>query len=304
MYDVDTALLRSFVLLAETRSFSKTAQRVGRTQSAVSAQLKKLEDLMGATLVERDTRNVSLTADGERLLGYAAQIVAAADAMIQRFRTTEVEGEVRFGSPEDFASAYLPDILSTFAAAHARVLLRASCDLTLHLIDQFERGQHDIVIVKQDPNARYPGARALWREELVWVGPDSGGESERVHAAFTGGGRASRPLPLVLSPAPCVYRSRASAALDAAGVPWRVVYESPSHAGCAAAVKAGLGYSVMPRGLSPEGLAVLPDEAGWPKLPEAEICLLPAARLTPAAAALARYIEARLVRNTPRRPTV
>ena len=93
MYDLDTGLLRTFLVLSETLSFSKTAVRVGRSQSAISAQLKKLEDLMGATLVERDTRRVALTGEGERLLGHAKQVVAATDAMIRRFRVDDLEGE-------------------------------------------------------------------------------------------------------------------------------------------------------------------------------------------------------------------
>jgi DNA-binding transcriptional LysR family regulator len=288
MYDLDTGLLRTFVVLAETASFSKTAVRVGRSQSAISAQLKKLEDLMGASLVERDTRKVALTADGERLLGHARQIVLSTDAMIRRFRSVDVEGEVRFASPEDFASAYLPGVLSAFAAAHSRVLLRVMCDLTLRLIAQFEAGEHDLVIIKQDPNARHPGARPLWREQLVWVGPSPEARFEAVRDSQAARGR---PLPLVLSPAPCVYRSRATSTLDRLHIPWTPVYESPSHSGCAAAVKAGLGYAVMPRALTPPGLAQLDRPLGWPALPEAEICLLPAARLSPAAAALCGFLE-------------
>jgi DNA-binding transcriptional LysR family regulator len=303
MYDIDTALLRTFVVLAETRSFSKTAVRVGRSQSAISSQMKKLEELMGVALVERDTRNFALTPDGERLLGHAAQIVTSADALIRRFRSNDIEGSVRFGSPEDFASAYLPEILSEFAAVHQRVVLHVACDLTLRLIEQFEAGMHDLVIVKQDPSARHPGARPLWLEELVWVSsPTPVSPGPQTFATIIEDLSArGRPLPLVLSPAPCVYRSRAIAALDMAQTPWSIVYESPSHAGCCAAVRAGLGFAVMPRALKPNGLQVLGSSRGWPKLPSAEMCLLPAARLSPAAAALARFIELRVPadRETP-----
>ena len=293
MHDIDTALLRTFVLLAESRSFSRTGVRIHRSQSAVSSQIKKLEDLLGRTLLERDTRNVRLTADGERLLGYARQMVTMADSMLARFRAAEVEGEVRFGSPEDFASAYLPEILGAFAETHERVLLHVSCALTLRLIEQFEAGEHDLVIVKQDPGDLHPGCRPLWREHLVWVGRGGDLEPERFAAVREELAARRRPLPLVLSPAPCVYRSRATAALDAAGVAWTSVYASPSHAGCAAAVKAGLGYAVMPRAMVPEGLSALGEAEGWPPLAEAEMCLLGAARLSPAAAALAAYIEER-----------
>jgi DNA-binding transcriptional LysR family regulator len=303
MYDLDTGLLRTFVVLAETLNFSKTAVRVGRSQSAISAQLKKLEELMGTSLVERDTRRVALTPDGERLLGHAAQIVAAADTMIRRFRRDEIEGEVRFASPEDFASAYLPAVLAAFSATHERVQLHVECDLTLRLIAAFEAGRHDLVVIKQDPSTRYPGSRPLWREELVWAGPpsDPGAPSDDADAAtypfetvLETYQLRGRPLPLVLAPAPCVYRSRAAAALDRLHVPWTAIYESPSHAGCSAAVSAGLGFSVMPRALVPAGLSVLDAAEGWPVLPEAEMCLLPSARLSPAAAALCHFIEERV----------
>lgn len=292
MHDIDTSLLRTFVTLAETQSFSRTASRIGRSQSAVSGQIKKLEDLFGRSLLARDTRNVSLTGDGEKLLVHARQMIAAADAMLARFAVKEVAGEVRFGSPEDFASFYLPAILASFAKAHENVLLHVSCELTLTLIEQFEAGEQDLVIVKQDPQSLHPGAKPLWREELVWVGPppngDDGFESlpEMIAAR-------PRPLPLVLSPAPCVYRSRATNALDSAHIAWTSVYQSPSHAGCAAAVRAGLGFTVMPRAMAPSGLTVLGPMQGWPALPEAEICLLGQSRLLPAAQALADFIAER-----------
>lgn len=281
MHDVDTSLLRTFVVLAETGSFSRTGGRIGRSQSAVSGQIAKLEGMFGRMLFDRDTRNVRLTAEGERLLPAARALIAAADAMLESFAETAIAGEVRFGSPEDFASAYLPDILGVFAAAHPEVELHVTCQLTLPLIAEFEAGGQDLIVVKQDPARPYPGARALWREQLVWVG-----------AAATVFNPA-RPQPLVLSPAPCVYRSRAVDALQAMGVAWTGAFTSPSFAGCAAAVRAGLGYAVIPQGMVPEGLVV---QQGWPPLAEAEIALLGAPRPIPAAAALSRFIEARVRR--------
>jgi DNA-binding transcriptional LysR family regulator len=282
MNDLDTSLLRTFVLLAETGSFSGTGARIGRSQSAVSGQVAKLESMLGCRLLARTTRVVRLTADGERLLPHARGIVAQADAMLARFRVPEVAGEVRFGSPEDFASAYLPDVLGVFAAAHPAVELHVTCQLTLPLVAEFEAGQLDLIVVKQDPARPYAGSQRLWREELVWVGAGD--------MTFAG---ERKLLPLVLSPAPCVYRARATGALDAAHVPWTGVFTSPSFAGCAAAVRAGLGVTVMPRAMVPDGLRVLD---GWPMLPPAEIALLGAARLTPAAAALAAFITERLSR--------
>ncbi len=134
MNDIDTALLRTFLSLADSRSFSRTGARIGRSQSAVSAQVRRLETVLGHRLLDRDTRNVALTADGERLLPHARQMIAAVDAMLARFRTADLSGEVRFGSPEDFASAYLPEILASFANDHPAVRLTVRCDLTLPMV--------------------------------------------------------------------------------------------------------------------------------------------------------------------------
>lgn len=295
MYDIDTALLRTFTVLAETRSFSRTAERIGRSQSAVSTQVQKLEELLGRQLFDRDRRNVRLTEDGEKLLGYARQILRLSEAMIHRFREPEVAGEVRFGSPEDFATFYLPDILAGFAEAFPRVLLHVNCDLTLRLIDGFKRDEYDLIIIKQDPDNIQPGARPLWRERLVWVGgPDCTPAMGFQEACRTLGHRA-HPVPLVLSPAPCVYRQRAVAALDDAHHAWTVAFASPSLAGATAAVKAGLGFSVLPRGMVPRDLVAFDGGGeGWPALGDAVICALAADRAHPAVAALARFIASHM----------
>ena len=300
MYDVDTAFLRTFVTLADTRSFSRTGILVGRSQSAVSGQIKKLEEVFDRQLIERDTRNVRLTPDGEKLLGYARDMIASADAMLARFRSQEIAGEVRFGSPEDFTTAHLPDILAAFMDAHPQVMLHVSCALTRTLIDEFEAGLHDLVLIKQSTERVHPGARAIWREELVWVGPANDTLPKAFEEARAVFEKRERPLPLVLSPPACVYRERALAALDRAKAPWTSAFTSPSHAGCAAAVRAGLGYAVMPRGLIQEGIEVLGD---WPPLEAADMCLLEPSRQSSAAQALAHFIEMRMAeRKSAARP--
>jgi DNA-binding transcriptional LysR family regulator len=279
MPDVEIGLLRTYVALAETLSFSRTATRVGRSQSAVSMQVMKLEEILGCALFERDRRHVRLTAEGEALLGDARRIIALAEGMAARIRSPEVAGEVRFGSPEDFATAYLPEILAAFAARHPRVRLHVTCDLTLRLAEGLEAGTQDLIVVKQDPAEPWPGSRPLWRERPVFVGRETMPPESR--------------QPLVLSPAPCVYRRRAVSALDAAHLPWDIAYTSPSFAGTIAAVRAGLGVTVLPRAMLPEGLAAMEEAQGWPPLPEVEIALLAAPRAGPATVALAAFIGER-----------
>ena len=282
MHDIDTTLLRTFLSLAETRSFSRTGDVIGRSQSAVSGQIRRLEEALQAALLTRDTRNVSLTVAGERLLPHARAMVAAADAMLDRFRAPEIAGEVRFGSPEDFAFAYLPDILGVFAKAHPQVKLHVTCQFTLPLIADFEAGGQDLIVIKQDPGAPHPGALPLWQETLVWVAAPG-------FAVAPG-----RPVPLVASPAPCVYRRRALQALEGAARAWTGIFTSPSFGGCIAAVRAGLGVAVVPRAMVPADLEVL---SGWPDLAPAELAILGRSRPTPAAAALAAFIAARVRRQ-------
>jgi DNA-binding transcriptional LysR family regulator len=293
MEDLDTSLLRTFIILAETHHFTRTAERIGRSQSAASMQIAKLEDLLGCKLFERNKRKVTLTGDGEKLLGYARQIVALSDSLVNRFREPEVEGEIRFGSPEDFATFYLPEILASFTQSHPRVVLNVNCDLTLSLIKGFEEDVYDLIVIKQEPGKLYRDAQALWRERLVWVG----GSDFQSDTHFSIYSTRVVPMPLVLSPPPCVYRARATQALNRTGVPWKVAYTSPSVAGCLAAVRAGLGVTVLPRKMVPQNLVPLEEEQGWPELSDAEICLLTRHQRNPAIEALSGYIQERITFN-------
>ncbi|MCS6779787.1 MAG: LysR family transcriptional regulator [Geminicoccaceae bacterium] len=283
MRELDVGLLATFLDLAETGSFTRTAVRQGVTQSAVSAQLRRLEEILGVRLFARTTRSVALTAEGDRLLPHARAVVDAASALLARFRGTEVAGDLRLGCPEDVASADLPAILLDFAATHPRVRLHVRCDLTLHLVEQLEAGAFDLVIIKQDPERLLPGARPLRHEPLAWVGPPGADGTPPP---------ADRPVPLALAPAPCVYRARALEALVGVGLIGDVVYASPSEVGQIAAVRARLGWTVLPRRRVPDDLAVAGP--GWPPLRPAVICLLASGRPTGAAEAFAGFVEGRL----------
>lgn len=293
MHDIDISLLRTFVVLVETKSFTRTAKKIGRTQSATSMQVARLEELLNCRLFKRDKRAVGLTPDGEKLLGYARQMVELNDSMVSRFREPDIKGAIRFGSPEDFATFYLPGILAQFTQAHPQIGLNVNCDLTLSLIRDFEKKKYDLIIIKQEPGHRYPGAQPLWRERLVWAGGDRTGKSTRFSALV----KSHQPLPLVLSPPPCVYRQRAVDALDRAQVRWKTSYTSPSIAGTVAAVKAGLGYTILPRKMLPAELVPLEPEHGWPKLQDAEMCLLAQPGGNIAVHALARFIVEHVAYN-------
>ena len=274
-FHLDSILLKSFVAIADTGSFSKAAAIVGRTQSALSLQIKKLEESLGCKLFDRGARKATLTEQGEVFSSYARRITALQLEVYSRLKEPEAEGEIRFGTPEDFATHYLPDVLALFRKQHPRIQLNVDCDLTLNLLDGFQQEKYDLILVKRDPQ-RVRGGTRVWREPLVWAGVT--------------GWQSQKPLSLVLSPQPCIYRSRALAALDRAKIPWRVAYTSPSLAGTLAAVKAGLGITVMPQNMLPTGVHPIRNEIKLPELADAEIALIKREDISSAGEILAEHI--------------
>lgn len=256
---LDTMTLQSFIAVAETGSFTKAAERVGRTQSAISQQMTKLEQMLEKSLFIRG-RNFSLTSEGEIFLGYARKIFALHREAVDRFRQPELEGTVRFGVPEDFASVYLSDVLADFIRIHPRIQLTVECDLTLNLFERFRDRNLDLVLVKMNRPEDFPNGHDVWSEPLVWVG-DASVLSE------------DKPVSLVLSPKPCVYRARALNALEDARRPWQVVFSSASFAGTIAAAKAGMGITVLPRTMVPQNLSII-EPPLLPKLSDTHVSLL------------------------------
>lgn len=274
-FHIDTLTLKTFVAVAETESFSRAGEIIGRSQSAVSLQIKKLEEGLKAPLFERTSRDVTLTEQGEIFLGYARRIIALQWEAFSRLNEPEVHGEITFGVPEDFATHYLPDILSSFSKHHPHVQLHVVCDLTLNLLQEFEKGHLDIALLKRDPE-RVKGGTKVWREPLVWAAAE--------HYQM------KDPIPLVLSPQPCIYRARAIAALDRVRKPWQIAYSSPSLAGTIAAVKSGLGVTVLPANMVPEGIAPLKNQIKLPKLADSEVALMHRDNLSEAGKVLADHI--------------
>lgn len=258
--NIDTIALQCFLAVVESGNITKAAMRVGRTQSAVSQQMAKLETALGKPLFSRG-KNFCLTPEGELFLGYARQIFTLHRELIDRFKQPELEGEFHFGMPEDFASVYLSDVLVDFARIHPRVLVNVECDLTLNLFERFKKKEFDMVLLKMNRPEDIPNSVDVYSEQLEWV----------FHSSLIL--EKNKVLPLVLSPQPCVYRARALKALEIAKIKWRVVFSSPSYAGTIAAVKAGLGITVLPRTMIPEQLNVL-NSMDLPILDDTHICLL------------------------------
>lgn len=274
---LDLDLLKTFVTVAETGSLTRAGERLLISQPTVSLQLKRLEDGLGRTLMARSARGVQLTADGETLLSYARRILALAEEALGRISEPVIKGLVRLGTPEDFATTHLSGVLARFAQSHPNVALEVTTDLTLNLIARFAQGEFDLVLIKREPMGPTDGVR-VWREPLVWAGI-------RPEIFSTG-----VQLPLVVSPHPCVYRKRATAALDRAGLAWRVAYTSTSLAGAQAAVRAGLGITVLPKEMVPDDFYIIDTAEGAPDLSDTEIALMQAGQLSIPAQRLAQHI--------------
>lgn len=271
----DTVTLQCFIAVAETGSFTKAAMRVGRTQSAISQQMTKLENLLGKPLLVRG-KTFALTPEGDVFLGYARQIFSLHREAMDRFKKPELEGEVRFGLPENFASMFLSEVLADFSRIHPRILLNIECDLTLNLFDRFKKKEFDLVLVKMNRPEDFPNGLDVWSEPLKWVG-----DANLIDA--------SKPVPLVLSPQPCVYRASAIKALEEAGRSWRLVFSSPSYAGAVAAVKAGMGVTVMPHTMIPGELEAV-DNTILPKLNDTHVSLLKHKADNPAINSLEEFV--------------
>jgi len=277
LYNLDVDLLRALVSVADLGSFTRAADSLLRRQSTLSLQIKRLEDGLGKRLLDRTSRHVKLTADGEALIGRARQMLELNDTLVASLEAPALAGTVRLGTPEDFATTHLPQVLARFAQAYPSVRLEVTCDLTLTLMGRFRQGDFDLVLVKREPERSGRGVR-VWREPLVWVA------AEKLAL------RGSEPLPLVVSPPPCVYRKRATDSLSRIRRPWRVAYSCASLAGQHAAVKAGLGVTVLPKDMVPAGLAAIERRAGLPDLHDTEIALLAARGLSAPADRLREHI--------------
>ena len=275
-YDFDLQQLKTFLTIAETHNFTEAGARVGRTQAAVSLQVQRLEALVGKPLLTRTSKRVELTPEGTLLATYAKRLLQLSQELKSQFEEMEMAGEVRLGTPEDFATHYLPRVLAEFARSHPRTQLSVGCDLTVNLQAAFARGEYDMVLIKREPSGHKRGT-TVWHEQLVWVAADAAVAQSPV-------------LPLVLAPAPCLYRKRALACLDKVHRPWRIAYTSPSAAGSLAAVHAGLGVTVMPKNMVPPSLSILKKRHALPALPDAEIALLHQPNLSRPARMLADHI--------------
>ena len=259
--DFDTALLRALVAVADTGGFTRAAERLHLSQSAISHQIRRLEEQAGAALLLRTTRSLRLTEDGEDFLRHARQILAAQDALSRRFQRSSIAGAVRFGVPENFMGARLPALLAQFAHLFPAVRLDVTVGTYLDLQKLVAVDALDLAVVMA-LTCGQDDAAVLRRTRFVWA------------AAHDFRHDGALPLPLAFSPAPCMHRQVGVDALDGAGLDWRVAFTSPSQQGLRAAVLAGLAITALPQGDLEPGMIVIDGQHGLPALPAAQFQLV------------------------------
>ncbi len=279
MVALELDLLQAFVAVADQRSFTRAASALNRTQSAVSTQVRRLEERLSAELFHRTTARVELSPVGERLLGYARRMLDLNAEALSRLSHHKVEGVVRLGVMEDYGVLFVPALLARFAAAHPFVQVEMEIGLTGPMIERL--GCDLDVLVAMHP-AGEGGGTLLRREQALWVaGPT-------FRQAIPG------PLPLALYPPGCLFRRWALDSLDAISRPWRLTFVGHGLAAVAAVAAEGLAVTVVKEGTLPRSLTPLGPEHGLPPLPRADIRLHRASSGTQAAALLADHLAAGL----------
>lgn len=260
MLTFDLDQLRTFSAIAELGSFTGAADRVNKTQSAVSMQMKRLEEAVGQPLFIRQGRRNRLTGKGEILLSHAHRMLRINDEAMQAFSSPELSGHVRLGTPDDYAERFLPPILARFSRTHPLVDLEVTCENSGELAKAVRNHELDLAIVTQ---MDAPGSTEIIRQEpLVWI-------TSRRHCAHT-----RDVLPLALSPETCCWRRQAIQSLIQAKRDYRVVYTAYSAAAITAAVLSGLAITALPESAMRPEMSILGPADGFPQMKSFSIALL------------------------------
>ena len=277
MRNVSTELLRAFVAVAETQSFTRASETLFRTQAAVSMQIKRLEEQIGRELFQRDSRGTSLTDEGRFLLSYAKRILQLNDELVESLELGRTTQLIRLGAPDDYATVLLPKVLRIFAESFPTIQIEIVCANSTELLQKMKQQHLDLVLSVSRPSPAAAGLTS--RQPLFWV------------TAADDVAHKTDPLPLALFPQGCACRELALEALIGAGRRWNVVLTSSTNSAIVASVMAGLAVTVMEGCLIGPGLRRLSQEDGLPPLGEVEIELHLAANASKAARTLAEYIS-------------
>ncbi len=280
---LDLDHLRVLVAIAEAGSFSAAAALVFRTPSAISMQVKKMEELLGRPVFVRDSRSVSLTADGEFLLEHARRMLALNREALARFVTPDLQGEVRLGSTDDVAEHILPDMLRRFAVTHPGVAVDVTVDRSRDMLERLAGRRLDLALVTCGLEGDGV-AEVLFREPLVWAMAKGGVAVER------------DPLPISVWEEGCAWRKAGVDALTAQGRDWRVVFKSAHTAGQKAAITADLAVAPLPASVMGGNIMEVPERHGLPRLPDYGIGLVIGAEPSAPVEAAAEHLRASFAR--------
>lgn len=258
--DFEPTLLRAFVAVCETGGFTRAAERLNLTQSAVSHQIRRLEEQVGRPLLHRTTRKLTVTEDGEDFLRHAEQILQSQEALTRRFRSSTISGVIRLGVPENFIGDRLPQLLGRFARQYPSIRLEVSVSVCLDLRAKIDTGELDLAVAITQSNDE--GGTVLRQTQFVWATADHFVRPE------------NSSLPFAFSPPPCALRAIGIDALNVSGVDWHVAFTSANQHGLKAAVKAGLAISIFAKEEIEPWMVVLDENDGLPPLPKAKYLLI------------------------------
>nr|WP_314095437.1 LysR substrate-binding domain-containing protein [uncultured Shinella sp.] len=272
--NLDMDVLRTFSTGVELGSYAKAAERLGRSTSAVSAQLKKLEEQAGVPVFRKSGRGLALTEAGEIMLAYARRLLHLNDEAVAALKDVHLEGWVKLGLQEDFGETLLPQVLGQFTRANPRVKVEARVTRNAELLEQVAAGKLDLALAWGNGSGSAYSER-IASIRLCWI--------RGVHHQELVQGR--EPIPLLALDNPCLMRSIATKALDEAGIAWRIAFVGSSLASLWAAAKAGLGVTVRTKiGLPDTVVSIVPSEGGLPQLSSLELSLLRSVKEPPPAA--------------------
>ncbi|MBP2549210.1 DNA-binding transcriptional LysR family regulator [Neorhizobium galegae] len=276
---LDNDVLRTFVAIAETGNFSTAAEAVLRTPSAVSMQIKKLEEQLRTTLFLRDARSVSLTQHGEMLLSYARRMIALSNEAVSRFVMPELSGVVRLGAADDIAERLLPTILRDFGATFPGIMVDVTVDMSSNLRRRMEEQRLDLALINCAMRPSPTEGEVVFRENLVWAG------------AKCGTAHLRDPLPISIWEDGCIWRHEAVTRLEAVKRPYRIAYLSANTMAQRAAVVSDLAIAPFPRSYLGEDMVVLGPKEGLPELIAFDIRLVTAPNLSVPGKAVAESIR-------------
>lgn len=277
-----TDLLRTFVSVIDLGAYTKAGDALGRTQPAISLQMRRLEELVGAPLIRQVGRTLLLTSEGEMLLSYAREILRLNDEAASYFNRSKISGVLRVGLPNDYAVAFLQGVITEYTRQHPEISLELHCGWSAEILERLHADELDIVVAMANSEHTQYLSRS-WIERPIWAASDQG--------EFD----TTKGVPLAAHPEGCAYRARMIQALDAAQVRWRIAYTGPGIAGLQNAVVNGLGVSALTRYTMLPGMRALTEDDGFPPLAEIRVGLFyKHPRLSDAGIRLVNHVIARL----------